>query len=276
VPTTGPTPTSGTGDGGDGGDTCRFNPSTSGASETGGKAGETISIPFIGNLGASECYPVVVVDISIVPAIDISGIMVSADKANIGPATQIPGNSKAYYLDINWYWVRDAEVKDIFITFSVDEGWMKQQGIVPENLVMMRYYDNSWHEIPTHIEEHSNGRYYYVASASGVSYFAVTYKGALIPLTMQTLASQITNPQQTLSESLTVEPTRLANLTTVPKTPVKTTTTVPPISSEEPCAIPLLWIIIGIGAFIGFVLIALLVRRWWIRRQNPALFRKYD
>ena len=277
-PTTKPTQTSVTGDGGDGGDTCRFNPSTSGASETGGKAGETISIPFIGNLGASECYPVVVVDISIVPAFDISGIMVSADKADIGPATQIPASPKAYYLDINWYWVRDADIKDIYITFSVDDEWMKQQGIVPENLVMMRYYDNSWHEIPTQITDHSNGRYYYVASASGVSYFAVTYKGATASTRtpISTLASQITIPQQTISESLTVEPTRVANLTTVPKTPVKTTTTIPPISSEESYEIPIIWIVIGIGAFIGFVLIALLVRRWWIRRQNPALFREYD
>jgi PGF-pre-PGF domain-containing protein len=275
-PTTIPTPPYEGGGGGDGGDTCRFNPSTGGASESGGKAGETLSIPFPGNREASECVPVVVVDISIVPAVDIPGIMVSAEKANIGPTTEIPGNPKAYYLDINWYWVRDAEVKDVYITFSVDEQWMKDRGITPENLVMLRYYDNSWHEIPTQREEYSSGRYYYVASASGVSYFAVTNKGALGPSTIQTPASQITIPQQTLPESQTIEPTRFANLTTVPKTPVKTTTTVPPISSEEPYEIPIIWIIIGIGAFIGLVLVALLVRRWWIRRQNPALFRKYD
>jgi PGF-pre-PGF domain-containing protein len=276
-PTITPTQPSGGGDGGDGGDTCRFNPSTGGASETGGKAGEKISIPFIGNLGASECVPVVVVDISIVPAVDIQGIMVSAESAGIGPVTQIPGNPTAYYLDINWYWVRDAEVKDVYITFSVDEIWMKQQGIAPENLVMLRYYDNAWHEIPTKRQEYTNGRYYYVAKASGVSYFAVTYTGALAPkTTIPTLTAQITLPQQTVSESLTVEPTGFVTLTTVPKKPVTTTTTVPPVSSEEPWEIPLIWIIVGIGAFIGFVLIGLCIRRWWIRRQNPALFRKND
>ena len=256
---------------------CRFNPSTGGASESGGKAGTTISIPFIGNLGASECYPVVVTDISIVPSVDIPGIMVSAEKANIGPTTQIPGNPRAYYLDINWYWVQDADVKDVYITFSVDEGWMKQQGITPENLVMLRYYDNSWHETPTKRQEYSNGRYYYVASSSDVSYFAVTYKGALARKTIPTLTTQITLPQQTVSESLTIEPTRfVTTLTTVPKKPVTTTTTVPAVSSEESYEIPIIWIIVGIGAFIAFVLIGLLFRRWWIRRQNPALFRKYD
>jgi PGF-pre-PGF domain-containing protein len=277
-PTTKPTPTSGTGNGGDGGDNCRFNPTTGGASDSRGKAGEKISIPFIGNLGASECVPVVVVDISVVPAVDIQGIMVSAEEVNIGTATQIPGNPKAYFLDINWYWVRDADIKNVYITFSVDEGWIKQLGITPENLVMLRYYDNSWHETPTQITEHSNGRYYYVASASGVSSFAVTYKGALASTktTISTHAAQTTIPKQTLTESVITEPTRLVTHTTIPKKPVTTTTTVPPISSEEPREIPIIWIIIGIGAFIGFILIVLLVRRWWIRRQNPALFRKYD
>ncbi len=114
--------------------------------------------------------------------------------------------------------------------------------------------------------------------ASGVSYFAVTYKGALAPkTTIPTLTTQKTLPQQTVSESLTIEPTRfVTTLTTVPKKPVTTTTTVPPVSSEESYEIPLIWIIAGIGAVIGFVLIGLLIRRWWIRRQNPALFRKYD
>jgi len=277
-PTIKPTPTPGTGNGGDGGDNCRFNPTTGGASDSRGKAGEKISIPFIGNLGASECVPVVVVDISVVPAVDIQGIMVSAEEANIGTVTRIPGNPKAYFLDINWYWVRDADIKNVYITFSVDDGWIKQLGITPENLVMLRYYDNSWHETPTQITEHSNGRYYYVASASGVSYFAVTYKGALASTktTISTRAAQTTIPRQTLTESVITEPTRLVTYTTIPKKPVTTTTTVPPITSEEPYEIPIIWIIIGIGAFIGFVLIVLLVRRWWIRRQNPALFRKYD
>ena len=274
-PTIIPTPPSGTGDDGD---SCRFNPSTGGANESGGKAGDKISISFIGNLGASECYPVVVTDISIVPAVDIPGIVVSAEKANIGPTTQIPGNPKAYYLDIKWYWIQDADVKDVYITFSVDNGWMKQQGISPENLVMMRYDGNTWREIPTQRQEYNNARYYYVASSSDVSYFAVTYKGALSPITtIPTLTAQKTLPQQTITESLTIEPTRFATtLTMVPKKPVTTTTTVPPVSSEESYEIPIIWIIVGIGAVIGFILIGLLIRRWWIRRQNPALFRKYD
>jgi hypothetical protein len=209
--------------------------------------------------------------------------MVSAEKADIGSATQIPGNPKAYYLDINWYWVRDTDIKDMYIRFSVDKEWMKQQEISPENLVMMRYDGNTWREIPTQRQEYNNGRYYYVASASGVSYFAVTYKGVLAPITtIPTLTTQKTLPQQTLpqqavSESMTIEPTRfVTTLTTVPKKPVTTTTTVPPVSSEESYEIPLIWIIAGIGAVIGFILIGLLIRRWWIRRQNPALFRKYD
>ncbi len=109
----------------------------------------------------------VVVDISIVPAVNIQGIMVSAEKADIGSATQIPGNPKAYYLDINWYWVRDADIKDMYIRFSVDKEWMKQQEISPENLVMMRYDGNTWREIPTQRQGYNNGRYYYVASGFG-------------------------------------------------------------------------------------------------------------
>jgi hypothetical protein len=40
--------------------------------------------------------------------------------------------------------------------------------------------------------------------------------------------------------------------------------------------IPVLTILAGIGGIAVVVVGAVLIRRWWIRRQNPALFEKYD
>ena len=68
---------------------------------------------------------------------------------------------------------------------------------------MMQYHDKTWSELPTRMEKYSNGRYYYGATTSGFSYFAVTGKGAGAPTTTPTLTSLATITQQIKSESTT-------------------------------------------------------------------------
>jgi len=266
------TPTSPTTDS----DTPRFVPTTGAATETGAKAGERITLPFAGNLEADDSVPVVVVAISLVPSIDIQGVMVSAIQAPVGDTMKIPGNPPAYYLYITINWVREEVVREADIRFSVDDGWLKDQGIAPTDLVMIRYHDNTWSELPTRMEQYSNGRYYYSATTSGFPYFAVTRKGTGVRTTTPTLISLVTITQQIKTESTTITTTRPVPPIPARTKPLTTTTTVPPVSYPESPEFPTLWIVFGVAGFTGIILGIVVIRRWWIRRQNPALFRKYD
>lgn len=55
-----------------------------------------------------------------------------------------------------------------------------------------------------------------------------------------------------------------------------TTTTAPPASPVPLSEFPLATAMVIIGAVIIVIAGGFLVRRWWIRRQNPALFRDMD
>ncbi len=72
----------------------------------------------------------------------------------------------------------------------------------------------------------------------------------------------------------------LQNPTTARTTvPVTTETTAVPASAPAPagsCGLPVSSIIIGAVAIVLVVVGIVLARRWWIRRQNPALFRDQD
>lgn len=271
-PTPSVTPTLTSGDS----DSTRFVQSTGGATNTGIRAGERITVPFAGNLEADDSVPVVVVEISIVSSIDIQGLMVSAEKASIGQTTKIPGSPTAYYINININWIREDAIKEGAIRFSVDKGWLKDQGITTADLVMMRYHDNTWSEIPTLMEKYSNGRYYYVATTSRFSYFAITRKRAATSTTIPTVMSTDTITQQIKSEFTTSPTTGPVTPTPVRTKTVTTPTTIPPAPQTESPEFPTIWIVCGVMGFAGVILSIAFVRRWWIRRQNPALFRKYD
>ncbi|WP_321506519.1 C1 family peptidase [uncultured Methanoregula sp.] len=61
--------------------------------------------------------------------------------------------------------------------------------------------------------------------------------------------------------------------TTAPVIPTATPVPAPVQSQPQFSIMTIVAIIAGIVVLIGIILV---IRRWWIRRQNPALFRKYD
>jgi hypothetical protein len=94
--------------------------------------------------------------------------------------------------------------------------------------------------------------------------------------TTPTLISLVTITQQIKTESTTLTTTRPVTPIPVRTKPLTTTTTVPPVSYPESPEFPTLWIVFGVAGFTGVILGIVVIRRWWIHRQNPALFRKYD
>ncbi|MFA5330768.1 MAG: hypothetical protein WC342_00170 [Methanoregula sp.] len=62
-------------------------------------------------------------------------------------------------------------------------------------------------------------------------------------------------------------------------TPATTVTTPGPSVPVTPATqggFPVLSVVIGAVILIIVAIAAVFIRRWWIRRQNPALFRKYN
>ena len=133
----------------------------------------------------------------------------------------------------------------------------------------MRYYDSTWSELPTRMEEYTNGSYYYSATTSGFPYFAVTQKGTEVPTQPPTLVSLPTITQQVKAESTTIAATRTVNpVGDSHETIVTTTTTVPRGIIPGSPEIPTLWIVFGVAGFPGILIIVTVIRRWWIRRQK--------
>lgn len=56
------------------------------------------------------------------------------------------------------------------------------------------------------------------------------------------------------------------------------TTAAPAAGADAGCSFwtPVLTLLAGIVAIVVVAVGAMLGHRWWIRRQNPALFKKYD
>ena len=71
-------------------------------------------------------------------------------------------------------------------------------------------------------------------------------------------------------------PTITSNQKPVTTKPVTTVTTVVPASPEPSPGFPVVLVVVGVAGVIVLIAGIVLIRRWLIRRQNPALFRKYD
>jgi hypothetical protein len=154
------------------------------------------------------------------------------------------------------------------IHFSVPQSWLDENHIDPKSIVLYHQTANGWEALPTTMLSAKDGTVYFSAESTGFSFFAIAgTPGVTVPevtaMTTQGIMIQVVqNPASA----------------PVVNVPVTTPTTAPPASPEAPTGsspVPLIPVLIVIGC-VGLAGSGWYVRRWWIRRQNPALFREYD
>jgi hypothetical protein len=172
------------------------------------------------------------------------------------------------YVDITP--ARYTTITEAVISFTVPVSWLEENHISPQNVVMNHQVEKTWTALPTTLVKTENGKAYYTAVSPGFSRFAVT--GG-------TNSSGVVNDQTQNNPNYgdLVQATTAPIISTVANTLVtQQTTTAPPAQpmNQPTSGFPV--IIIGVVGIIVIVVGAFLVRLWWIRRQNPALYKKLD
>jgi PGF-pre-PGF domain-containing protein len=160
------------------------------------------------------------------------------------------------------------------LDFSVPQSWLTEHGFTVGDVAMMHNENGQWQALDTRFVSQKGGNVYYRATTSGFSYFAIVYqkggtnmgKGTLVATTISSAATALA----VTGTSVAVTPS------TVPITPEKTqAVSLAPVTDPVE-GIPVMKIIIGTTGAVVTIITTVLMRRWWIWRQNPTLFRKYD
>jgi len=121
--------------------------------------------------------------------------------------------------------------------------------------VLYRYNGTAWETLPTWIVDNSGSTITFRATTPGFSLFAITgIEKAGEAITTPTAAQ--TPPQATTQ-------------------PTATETAAVPAGDAAP-EFPLGTVALAGGGLLVLIGAGYLIRRWWIIRQNPALFKKYD
>ena len=245
------------------------------ASAPGGDAGEEISLSF-GQV-ASSSSPVAVSSVSLAPSGKVEQFTLLAHAVTLGAPMQIQDRPVAGYMEITPIGVNPSSVDFHIIHFSVAGSWITDNGINPSSVVLARYHDNQWTDLPTQPAGASSNGYLFDADTPGFSYFAVTVNATANATLTQTLTQTVPSPG-IAGQTGTAAP---ENIVQAPASLTASTTAPPALSQTQqpivPQSSPISAITVGIGIIAVLVIagLALIIRRWWIRRQNPLLFKKF-
>jgi len=130
---------------------------------------------------------------------------------------------------------------------------------------MYHQVEKTWNALPTTLVKTENGHAYYTAASPGFSRFAIS--GEINPAEA---VQEQTPDNQTFGDMDAA--TTIPVVSTAAHTPIATQTTkAPPVQpTDQPSSgVPVM--IIGVVGIIILIGLGLLIRRWWIRKQNPAL-----
>jgi Predicted solute binding protein len=234
------------------------------------------SMYFAINEPVTSTNPVGIVSVVVVPNTALGPTDLTVADSTTADNSAFVGRQVASIESINLVGVIPSLVQGGTITFAVSGSWMRDHGVKTEDIVMMRDHDGTWAELPATFDHVTGDTYYFTAATPGFSSFAVATRlnsSAAVNATAPAATTEITS-----SPTLTGMTSTTTTTVTTRETLVPQTTAVPAPASmpSGSSGIPVLWAVAGIAAIAIAAVGGFLVRRWWIHRQNPALFRKYD
>ncbi|KAF5082580.1 Galactose oxidase, central domain [anaerobic digester metagenome] len=169
------------------------------------------------------------------------------------PGTGIPPAPGTPYQYVDLVPARFEEITGANITFSVPVAWLDEHGFTPEEIVLYHYNGTAWEALPTTVKGTAGTTVTFTAMTPGFSLFAISG--------IEKTGEAVTTPTATTPPA-TAEPTA-------------TETAAAPAGGPAP-EFPLGTVALVAGIVLVLAGAGYLVRRWWIIRQNPALFRDYD
>ena len=168
---------------------------------------------------------------------------------------------------------RYTTISSATFNFDIPTSWLAEKGYTKNDIVLTVWDTDTkaWTTLPTSIISEKNGIITYQAITPHMSEFAIIYqKGVSAQAQANVTAIQTSVPLTTTTATVTTVPiTRTA-------TPTPTKTVAPVPTAPPTGGLPTTTIIIAIVALIIIVAGAFLVHRWWVRRQNPALFKDLE
>ena len=238
-------------------------------------SGQVATFSFNQNSGMNG--PVALIDVQVTFNQNLGTVEMTGIPVNNGGTP--PGQTVVGYFQVEPMGVNQNNIENGALSFSVNGPYLEAHHLDPAQIMLMRNHDNVWTALSTTLLRHTGDTYFYQATTPGFSYFAVVIAAPLTAVNGTAIASSLPSPAPVI-QVVTTEQAALPPVTrqvTQPAVPVTTATTAAPVAPVPApgTGLPVMMIagLIGIVFVIGGIA---LIRRWWIRRQNPTLFREYN
>lgn len=226
-----------------------------------GTPGQRAPVEVSVNVGGSSAISSVTVH-----GTGLSGLIVTGTVTD-GPGKHFPPVPGILYQNIELVPARYQTISNAEIFFTVPESWLDAHVLEPEDIHLYHATDEAWQALPTRVNVVKNGEFLFSAESTGFSLFAIA----------GTPREHLAQPAPKMTTPL-VESGSAVYLSRMPEQAVPVQTTTVPVAGSPVMpgpASPVILIIAGIVGCCGLVGAGMVVRQWWMKRQNPALFRKY-
>ena len=137
---------------------------------------DTITAGETKNISLKE-YGLPIEGIKITATNNVTNVKIKVEKLTQKPAniTKPPSEKIYIYLNIEEN-INESDIASFTIKFKVEKTWITNNNIDKNMILLMRYHNGSWQELPTTLVKEDETNVYYEATMTGFSIFAIAVK----------------------------------------------------------------------------------------------------